>query len=200
MTPVSAPVVPNRNATFHPFSRLPLEIRRIIWRAAPPGPRNVALKRFCLKNPEYPIARSKPNSWRTFLDQDVGAIRGFASRDSNPTIFYTCRESLEVASETYTLTFGSWGVEPRTWLKYDIDSVHLDMSFTATRLQCFSDNIDDIIGMLTLAPITFLSLNEIDGLDGVSEVVFMTPEVDGISRSVRLDINSMKTYSGLELY
>ncbi|TGO55423.1 hypothetical protein BCON_0092g00060 [Botryotinia convoluta] len=80
MTPASALVLPDRNATFHPFPRLPLEIRRMIWRTALPGPRNVALKHFCLKNPEYP----------------------------------TVRESLDVASETYTLTFGSLGAESRT--------------------------------------------------------------------------------------
>ncbi|KAF5875148.1 uncharacterized protein Bfra_003601 [Botrytis fragariae] len=57
MTPVSAFVGPDRNAIFHPFPRLPLEIRRMIWRAALSGPRNVALKRFCLRNPEYPIVR-----------------------------------------------------------------------------------------------------------------------------------------------
>ncbi|KAF7927067.1 hypothetical protein EAE99_005398 [Botrytis elliptica] len=187
MTPVSAHEVPNCNATFHPFSRLPLEIRRMIWRAALPGPRNVALKHFCLKNPEYPIVRSKPCSWRDFLDKDAGAIRGYASRDSNPTIFYTCRESLEVASETYTLTLGSLGVEPRTWFNYDIDSAHFDMSFMATVFQRLNVNIDDIIFMVQAAPRDFLSLYEIDGLDGVSEVVFMTSEVDGISRSVRLD-------------
>ncbi|KAF7953031.1 hypothetical protein EAE96_006253 [Botrytis aclada] len=114
MTLVSAPVVPDRNATFHPFPHLPLEIRRMIWTAALPGPRNVALKYFYLKNPEYPIVPSKSSSWRTFLGREAGSIRGIASRDSNPTVFYTCRESLGVASETYTLTFGSLGVGPRT--------------------------------------------------------------------------------------
>ncbi|KAF5875147.1 uncharacterized protein Bfra_003600 [Botrytis fragariae] len=58
------------------------------------------------------------------------------------------------------------------------------MSFTAAILQHFIDNIDNIIGMLTLALGDFLSLDEIDGLDGVFEVVFMTPEVDGISRLI----------------
>ncbi|THV47142.1 hypothetical protein BGAL_0332g00130 [Botrytis galanthina] len=192
MTPVSAPVGPDRNAAFHPFPRLPLEIRWMIRKAASPGPRNVALKRFCLKAPEYPIVLSKPKRWRTILERDVGAIRGYASRDSNPTIFYACRESLEVASETYTLTFGSLGVEPRTWFNYDIDSVHLDMPFTGIHLDMsFTDiiardlsvDMATVIGMLTSAPRDFLSLNEIDGLDDVIEVVFVKPEVDGISPS-----------------
>ncbi|TGO52933.1 hypothetical protein BOTNAR_0309g00160 [Botryotinia narcissicola] len=165
----------------------------MIWRAALPGPRNVALKRFCLKAPEYPIALSKPNRWRTSLDQDAGAIRGYASRDSNPTIFYTCRESLEVASETYTLTFGSLGVGPRTWFNYDIDSVHLDMSFIGMIVKNVCDNIANVIGM-PAATIEFLSLDEINGLDDITEGVFVKPEVDGISPSMRLNIDLMKRY------
>ncbi|TGO19031.1 hypothetical protein BTUL_0006g00640 [Botrytis tulipae] len=164
----------------------------MIWKAAFPGPRNVALKRFCLKAPEYPIVLSKPNRWRTFLDQDAGAIRGYASRDSNPTIFYTCRESLEVASETYTLTFGSLGVEPRTWFNYDIDSVHLDLSFTGMIAQNICNDISNVTGMLTSAPRDFLSLDEIDGLDDVIEVVFVKPEADGVSPLMRLNVDFMK--------
>ncbi|KAF7887532.1 hypothetical protein EAF00_009826 [Botryotinia globosa] len=139
--------------------------------------------------PEYPIVL-----WRTSLDQDSGAIRGYASRGSNPTIFYTCRESLEIASETYTLTFGSLGVEPRTWFNYDIDSVHLDMSFIGMIVQNICDDIANVIGMSTSAPIEFLSLDEIDGLDDVIEGVLVKPEVDGISPSMRLNIDLMKRY------
>lgn len=80
------------------------------------------------------------------------------------------------------LTFGSLGVEPRTWFNYDIDSVHLDMPFTGIHLDMsFTDIIaqdlsDDMATVI-------VSLDEIDGLDDVIEVVFVKPEVDGTSPS-----------------
>ncbi|TGO40480.1 hypothetical protein BHYA_0036g00130 [Botrytis hyacinthi] len=62
MTPVSATIVPDLSATFHPFPRLPLEIRRMIWKAALPGPRNVALKRL---DGVMEVVFMKPESQKT---------------------------------------------------------------------------------------------------------------------------------------
>ncbi|KAF7947167.1 uncharacterized protein EAE97_004416 [Botrytis byssoidea] len=181
MTSVSAPVVSDRNATFYSFPRLPLEIQRMIWRAALPGPRNVALKRFCLKAPEYPIV---------LMQEPLEGMRPETQIQQFSTL---ARESLEVASETYTLTFGSLGVGPRTWFNYDIDLVHLDMSFIGMIVKNVCDNIANVIGM-PAATIEFLSLDEIDDLDDATEGVFVKPEVDGISPSMRLNIDLMKKY------
>ncbi|TEY52513.1 hypothetical protein BOTCAL_0257g00060 [Botryotinia calthae] len=180
MTPVSTSVVPDRNETFHLFPRLPLEIRQLIWRAALPGPRNVVLKHFYLKHPEYLIVRSQFSS-RVYLSRrGGGSVVGLAPVNSNPTIFYTCRESLEVASETYTLTFGSLGVKPRIWFNYDMDSLHVDVTFLLPH--AFRD--ENLLSRLEIWPRSFISRPEISGLDNVVDMVHVVPGADGIYRTI----------------
>ncbi|KAF7880716.1 uncharacterized protein EAF01_011985 [Botrytis porri] len=197
MTLASAPIVPDRNATFHPFPWLPLEIRRMNWRAALSGPRNVTLKRFCLKDPEYPVILPNPGNYRISFGSHAGAITGFTPVNSNPAIFYTCIESLKVASETYTLTFGSLEVSPRTWFNYDMDSVHLDVPFLNTTCTLYESHA---ISRIISSPNFLLSLAGVDGREDVEEVVPVAPDADGIYGPLfYLTINGMGTSSEFEL-
>ncbi|ATZ57194.1 hypothetical protein BCIN_14g03560 [Botrytis cinerea B05.10] len=181
MAPVSTHVLSDRSeTTFHPFPRLPLEIRRLIWRAALPGPRNVVLKRFRLKHPEYPTVQPQFSSRLNLFRHGGRSVVGLAPVNSNPAIFYTCRESLEVASETYTLTFGSLGVKPRTWFDYNIDSLHVDVTFLLPRAFCS----EYLLSRLKFWPRSFISRPEISGLDNVVDMVYVVPGADGIYRPI----------------
>lgn len=93
---------------FHLFSKLPLEIRRMIWVHSLPGPRIVDL-RFSNLGPR----RGFPNKWQLISPTEI------------PIALHVCKESREEAKRYYKLTFDYDGREPHVYFDFSMDTVHL---------------------------------------------------------------------------
>jgi hypothetical protein len=91
--------------TFEPFPKLPLELRRLIWRYALPGPRLVTVIE----------ALSSPDSGILFIDRCDGSGKVLASGLTRlqeksakpPPLLRVCRESRQVALGSYKFCFGT---------------------------------------------------------------------------------------------
>ncbi|KAE8454594.1 hypothetical protein EG329_000217 [Mollisiaceae sp. DMI_Dod_QoI] len=85
---------------FSPFSRLPKELRILIWEAAIPDPR--------------------------ILHLGFYGDSGLRSQTPSPSLLSVCRESLEVMSKFYTKTFGTVLSAPITWFDFQRDTLYID--------------------------------------------------------------------------
>lgn len=122
--------VPERGPDYYPsdpepdtrsftiFTRLPEQLRYMIWREALPGPRIVHLRRRLLKLPD--------GKTRSF---------GYESPSTIP-MAYVCRESYMVALEEYSQVFsGGLGSIPQTWFNFNRDTLYLDCGPITEHLQ-----------------------------------------------------------------
>ncbi|KAH7363932.1 hypothetical protein BKA65DRAFT_125313 [Rhexocercosporidium sp. MPI-PUGE-AT-0058] len=102
---MSAPVPLN---TFHPFSRLPKEIRIQIWRAhlTSMEPRTLTIRS------DYPNNFTRP-------------LQYFRSSNPVPSVLHICRESRLEALSFYVAAFTN-GSSPRfTWTNFHFDTINL---------------------------------------------------------------------------
>lgn len=100
----------NWNArTFHPFSRLPTELRLVIWQFYLPRERVLAMKRTRLMS-EHHIPFT---------------VHGFWAPNSVPTALHICRESRCEALRYYKLSFGTWDGQRLTYFDPNFDTVYI---------------------------------------------------------------------------
>ncbi|KAK4444719.1 hypothetical protein QBC34DRAFT_414544 [Podospora aff. communis PSN243] len=98
------------HATFHPFPRLPFELRRCIYLMATP-PRLVMVR----SDPPFPVPKKKEYS--------------LFSTAPIPRLLHTCFESRRTLVEYgYQLAFRTPFAEPRTWFHFDHDVVYMNGS------------------------------------------------------------------------
>ncbi|KAF4627906.1 hypothetical protein G7Y89_g10242 [Cudoniella acicularis] len=133
----------NAGITFPRFAEFPLEIRRLIWKAALPDARIALLEYKSLDHYTCYRVRSDRsvgdlNHWGipSFfecleIDQEthcdsINELVGFRSRCTPPAILFVCRESFEVASKFYSRAFGSLGSFPEVWFNFESDYLYLD--------------------------------------------------------------------------
>lgn len=116
----------SRSATFHPFPRLPPEIRGIIWRATI-EPRLVYLRKYVER------VRLSDRVWsdKSIDDELIIGLPflpmqySFAS-PSTLLIPDVCHEAREVIQKTHSKAFGSSTSSPRTWFDFELDTLYLD--------------------------------------------------------------------------
>jgi hypothetical protein len=136
--------------SFPQFTKLPKELRVMIWRAALPDPRIVFLqpdllsKYYCTRvwsdkavdayfsGPikriptffDFNVAKESSN---VFMGVDYGPkhqCKGLRSRCPPPTLLFACRESFEVASYHYKRAFGTEHAFPETWFDFERDTLY----------------------------------------------------------------------------
>lgn len=96
-------------ATFHPFPRLPLELRTMIWQMAV-APRDVKVSE---------QADHIQEGGSTFRS----TRRYFKSPTPPPALLHACHESRSICTPFYTKAF-TYGAQPRyTWVNYALDTI-----------------------------------------------------------------------------
>jgi hypothetical protein len=98
---------PTRNPTFHPFSRLPLELRLMIWRYAIPNDRVIEIR-----------------SWGNFLH---APIKYSVAPHQTPAVLQVNQESRQEALRSYRLV--EIGVS--TWRDYDPSNTYIPWQYHA---------------------------------------------------------------------
>lgn len=91
---------------FHPFPRLPLELRLQIWNLALPGPRVVQVIE---AKKRHMLTRQASYHW--------------TSNSPSPILLRVCKESREEALRTYTAAFGRNENDGRVYVDFDKDTV-----------------------------------------------------------------------------
>ncbi|CAG8959828.1 hypothetical protein HYFRA_00001736 [Hymenoscyphus fraxineus] len=150
----AGPRQPPRNirvapTSFHPFGRLPLELRLDIWQHALPGPRIVDLKTQVAPShigstrvrSDKAITTSSSNTQTAIAVPDVpefsmddifdASIRprdrhsryGFRTDCPAPVLLYVCRESYAVVAKFYTPMFNTPNVYATIWFDPTIDTL-----------------------------------------------------------------------------
>ncbi|KAH6669047.1 hypothetical protein B0J14DRAFT_156125 [Halenospora varia] len=138
---------------FPRFMEFPLEIRRLIWKAALPGPRIVHLEqyypceRICYSvRSDVPVERMNHLESNEALDceedcENYEPFTGFRSRCTPPAILRVCHESFEVASQFYERAFGKLGAPAVTWFNFDIDYLYADWGRLDYAMLYYPDDI-----------------------------------------------------------
>jgi len=123
----SLPIMPppTQFSEFHPFPRLPPEIRDYIWKICVTDypARIVDLREYRLpdeRKKEDLKATTSPNSGK-----EKKEIVGYKSRTPAPTLLYICRDSRDIAQETYTKAFGTADMPAQTWIDFDKDILYI---------------------------------------------------------------------------
>ncbi|CZR63023.1 uncharacterized protein PAC_12920 [Phialocephala subalpina] len=134
------------------FSKLPKEIRLMIWDAALPGPRIVKIeqKRLCMTIGDW---EEKNNAiWPPYEGDDKQTVKerrhvryeaaacsgleeckyketnmiGIACRNPIPDVFLSCREAYSVVAKLYKRSFASEHSIPETYFNFELDVLYLD--------------------------------------------------------------------------
>ncbi|KAH8590176.1 hypothetical protein B0O99DRAFT_691829 [Bisporella sp. PMI_857] len=143
---------PSGNGVFEPFTRLPHELRLIIWELALPGPRIVRLElallaarcqaaikqrrqdaeaRLHYRHEDEPYTEEELTELVEDISGDLSEVEplvGFRSRCRSPALLFVCRESFEVASKFYKPCFHTQNSIPQTYFDYKCDVLYLDAS------------------------------------------------------------------------
>ncbi|KAF8861544.1 hypothetical protein BDZ45DRAFT_258901 [Acephala macrosclerotiorum] len=148
---------PSDGTMFTLFNRLPVELRLKIWEAALPGPRVVNIREKRLKKPRQP---EREHIEETSPDFDLPTFSrynpvGLTSDSEAPSLLFTCRESYNVASKFYVLSFTQATSIPETYFDFHKDTLYLryDTFTLLERDDAFlgdwlDDWFDDFIGEL----------------------------------------------------
>ncbi|KAH9221236.1 hypothetical protein DL95DRAFT_265607, partial [Leptodontidium sp. 2 PMI_412] len=102
---------------FHPFPRLPKELRVRIWRL-----------HLAALQPRTHTLRPKPvsNMRSSFPTRSTNKIQHLFSSDPFPPTLYACRESRLEALAFYTKAFGSMATPNFVWTNFSLDTIKIN--------------------------------------------------------------------------
>jgi hypothetical protein len=116
---------PEAKPSFVYFSRLPLEMRIVIWEAAVPGPRIVEIRQKALQ----PIREIGIKGRRDALNRYHLSVNdrflGIRSVCRPPQLLFVCKESHGVASKHYKRIFDRSASPPMTYFDFQRDILYL---------------------------------------------------------------------------
>lgn len=104
--------------SFPQFSRMPKEIRLLIWEMALPDPRVVTIE-------SKPMKKAAADESSRGFFEFMSPI-GITSDSSPPHILLACREAFSVVSKFYEPVFCIFNSFPETYFNFDLDTVYLN--------------------------------------------------------------------------
>ncbi|TAQ85659.1 hypothetical protein B7494_g6021 [Chlorociboria aeruginascens] len=123
--------------TFHPFPRLPIEIRLKVWKNALPGPRIITLK--CVDFVQM---------YMQYQEKKFRTVYSVITDTKTPVVLHVNQEARYEGSKVYTLDFGFWILCGPIFFDFNRDTLHFEdvyslRSFLVGELDASQSEIED---------------------------------------------------------